>query len=166
MGYLQILFEYNISCERHCCFVLDRYENLQDFHASSTKRQVTLFLCIDSLFSTHNKVSVSMRMCKVKHFFQNKPNKNEETYRILHHFTFHSFHCCTPSCYFYPKPISVLMITTCIFEQMFFRFEGAMGFYCNRKLESDKEISLFIRSRFRKYDTKDIFCFLTDDAHF
>jgi len=26
-----------------------------------------------------------------------------------------------------------MMITTYIFEQMFFRFEGAMGFHCNRK---------------------------------
>ncbi|MBP5316011.1 MAG: hypothetical protein J6Y87_09145, partial [Muribaculaceae bacterium] len=29
--------------------------------------------------------------------------------------------------------IGVMMITTLIFEQMFFRFEGAMGFHCNRK---------------------------------
>ena len=34
----------------------------------------------------------------------------------------------------YPKSvISVMMITTFIFEQMLFRFEGTMGFHCNRK---------------------------------
>ena len=31
--------------------------------------------------------------------------------------------------------ISVMMITTLVFEQMSLRFEGAMGFHCNRKTE-------------------------------
>ena len=31
--------------------------------------------------------------------------------------------------------ISVMMITSCIFEQISFRFEGAMGFHCNGKAE-------------------------------
>ena len=31
--------------------------------------------------------------------------------------------------------ISVMMITTLVFEQMFLRSEGAMGFHCNRKTE-------------------------------
>ncbi|MBS7284256.1 MAG: hypothetical protein KIG89_02170, partial [Prevotella sp.] len=36
----------------------------------------------------------------------------------------------------YPKSvISVMMITTLVFEQMSLRFEGAMGFHCNRKTE-------------------------------
>ena len=31
--------------------------------------------------------------------------------------------------------MSVMMITSCIFEQISFRFEGAMGFHCNGKAE-------------------------------
>ena len=31
--------------------------------------------------------------------------------------------------------ISVMMITTLVFDQMSLRFEGAMGFHCNRKTE-------------------------------
>ena len=31
--------------------------------------------------------------------------------------------------------ISVMMITTLVFVQMSLRFEGAMGFHCNRKTE-------------------------------
>lgn len=31
--------------------------------------------------------------------------------------------------------ISVMMITTLVFEQMSLRFEGAMGFHCNRETE-------------------------------
>ena len=40
--------------------------------------------------------------------------------------------------FFYNQPklgISVMMITTLVFEQMSLRFEGAMGFHCNRKTE-------------------------------
>ena len=34
----------------------------------------------------------------------------------------------------YPKSvISVMMITTSVFEKMCSRFEGAMGFHCNRE---------------------------------
>ena len=37
---------------------------------------------------------------------------------------------------FKPKSvISVMMITTLVFVQMSLRFEGAMGFHCNRKTE-------------------------------
>ena len=39
-------------------------------------------------------------------------------------------------CLIYPKSvISVMMITTLFFVQMSLRFEGAMGFHCNRKTE-------------------------------
>ena len=39
-------------------------------------------------------------------------------------------------CVFKPKSvISVMMITTLVFVQMSLRFEGAMGFHCNRKTE-------------------------------
>ena len=38
--------------------------------------------------------------------------------------------------FYKPKSvIRVMMITTLVFEQMSLRFEGAMGFHCNRKTE-------------------------------
>ena len=46
--------------------------------------------------------------------------------------------------------ISVMMITTLVFEQMSLRFEGAMGFHCNRKTErqmTKRTISLSQMSR-------------------
>ena len=51
----------------------------------------------------------------------------------------------------YPKSvISVMMITSCVFEQISFRFEGAMGFHCNGKAErkmTKRTISLSQMSR-------------------
>ena len=46
--------------------------------------------------------------------------------------------------------ISAMMITTLVFEQMSLRFEGAMGFHCNRKTErqmTKRTISLSQMSR-------------------
>ena len=49
--------------------------------------------------------------------------------------------------------ISVMMITTFVFEQMSLRFEGAMGFHCNRKTErqmTKRTISLSQMSRAKR----------------
>ena len=55
---------------------------------------------------------------------------------------------------FQPKSvISVMMITTLVFEQMSLRFEGAMGFHCNRKTErqmTKRTISLSQMSRAKR----------------
>ncbi len=49
--------------------------------------------------------------------------------------------------------MSVMMITSCIFEQISFRFEGAMGFHCNGKAErkmTKRTISLSQMSRAKR----------------
>ena len=41
--------------------------------------------------------------------------------------------------------VSIMVITTLVFEQMPLRFEGAMGFHCNRKTEKQMTKKVCLR---------------------
>ena len=43
--------------------------------------------------------------------------------------------------------INVMMITTLVFEQMSLRFEGAMGFHCNRKTKRQMTKRKFVSAK-------------------